>query len=156
MTENKQYTRQVARRIFSDALNEVDMVERDPEDEYAPQFVRLSTGELVSRIFLVGALTDCQDIGTDTPFFKLRVSDPHGIFNCTAGQYSPIQVQNMLDEIEVPCFVSITGKLKPREYNEKIYCDVSIESINVVDSGTYDHWVAETEQQTEARRDSNV
>jgi len=133
MTEKQLYKREIAYRLFSDELKDVEILERE-DDEYSVQYVKTYTGAKISRLFFVGAIIYCEDIGNDTPFWKLRV-------------------QNMVEDIEVPCFVSIVGKVKPREYNEKIYCDVAIESITVVSEATYDHWIAETESQTSARRE---
>jgi len=155
MTEKQLYKREIAYRLFSDELKDVEILERE-DDEYSVQYVKTYTGAKISRLFFVGAIIYCEDIGNDTPFWKLRVSDPKGIFNCIAGQYSPAQVQNMVEDIEVPCFVSIVGKVKPREYNEKIYCDVAIESITVVSEATYNHWISETEEYTREREASNV
>lgn len=148
MTE-KQYTREVAYRIFSDELMKATIVERE-DDEYAPNYVRIPSGTLVNRVYVVGALIDLDDIGTDSEYWKLIVSDPKGTFHAYVGDYQPIALAGIRD-IEVPAFVAMVCKIKSNDYNERTFFNLVPESINVVDEATYDHWVSETERLTEAR-----
>lgn len=149
------YKRQVSYRVFSDALKSATVVPKGDE-EYAVQYTKLSTGHKINRIFVVGTLTNLEDVGTDTAFFRLRISDPKGTFSANIGQYSPAQAQNTIQSMKVPCFVAIVGKVKPREYNENTYFDIAIESINEVDAATYDRWVDETAELTKERQENNV
>ena len=153
MTENK-YKREVAYRITSDTMKELVVIPRDAEDEYAPQYFALPDGTKINRVFIVGTLIELEDVGSDVPFWRARVSDKAGHFNVNAGQYSPVHVQNVVETLEVPCFVSIVGKIKSREYEDRFYFVVAAESINVVDEKTYNHWIAETEDQTAARMET--
>jgi len=148
------YNREVAYRMYSTEIRDLEVVPRSDED-YATQYFRLKTGELVNRIFLVGTLLECEDIGTDIPFWKLKISDPKGVFHANIGQYSPIQVQNTVEDLEYPCFVAIVAKIKSHEYNERMQFNLAVESINKVDSRTYDLWCAETERLTKERQDNN-
>lgn len=149
MTE-KQYIRQVAVRIFSDGFEGAEVVERDADDMYAPQYTKLKTGELISRVFVCGVLTQVDDIGTDTPYHKLVVSDPKGTFRAYVGQYQEIALASM-DDIVAPCYVAIVAKVKPNEYAEKMFFNLAPESINVIEEATYNHWVDETEKHTADR-----
>ena len=144
------YKREVACRCFSDDLKDVKVLDRSDE-EYAPQYVLTASGATVNRVFIVGTLLEIDDIGSGEPFWKLRISDPKGVFIANIGQYSPIQAQDAADSLEAPCFVSVVAKVKPNEYNEKVSGQLAIESINVVDAETYDRWCAETEELTKAR-----
>ena len=103
------YNREVAHRIFSDALKTATVVPRS-EEQFAVQYTKLATGHLVNRIFVAGTLTIKEDYGSDQPFWGLKISDPHGSFSATIGQYSPQLAQNMIEDLEVPCFVAVTGK----------------------------------------------
>lgn len=147
------YTREVAYRIFSDALKTATVVPRGDE-EYATQYVKLRTGEHVNRVFVCGTLTELDDVGTDTPFWRMRISDPKGHFDATIGQYSPVQAQNAIENIDVPSFVAVVGKIKSREYEDRTYFTIAVESITEVDEKTYDFWVNETEEHTKARQES--
>lgn len=149
MTEQQRYKREVAYRVFSDELSSATEVEKGDE-EYAVNYVRLPTGELVNRVFVVAALIDKEDVGTDSEYWKLIVSDPKGTFHAYIGDYQSIALA-AIENIEVPTFVAMVCKLKTNIYNEKLFVNLAPESINVVDSETYDHWVAETETATAAR-----
>jgi len=149
MAENT-YKREVSHRVFSEDLKDVEIVEREDE-QFAAQYVITASGAKVNRVFIVGTLLNIEDIGTESTFWKLRISDPTGVFNANIGMYSPTQAQDMAERLEAPAFVAVVGKLKPQEYNDKIYCQVAIESITEVDVETYDRWVAETEELTKAR-----
>lgn len=151
MTEN-QYKREVAFRIFSDELRNAETVERE-DNEYAPQYVRIPTGELVNRVFVCGALIDIDDVGTgDSEYWKLIVSDPKGTFHAYVGEYQSIALA-AIENIEVPSFVAMVCKIKSNVYNEQTYFNLAPESINTIDEATYDRWVLETSTQTEARSD---
>ena len=147
MTE--QYKREVAYRIFSDELRDSVALEKGGE-EYAAQFVLTPTGAKANRIFVVGTLTEKEDIGTDSAYFKLVIADPKGTFKAYIGMYQEEALASIAN-IEPPCFVAVTAKIKPNEYNENVYFNLAPESINVVDEATYDIWTKETEYQTAAR-----
>ena len=149
MTENK-YKREVAWRIFSDDLKAVTILEK-ADEEYAAQYVQTASGAKVNRCFIVGTLIDLDDIGTGTPFWKLRISDPKGLFTANIGQYSPAQAQDMVENLDYPCYVAIVGKIKSHEHEDTVYSSIAVESITVVDVDVYDHWVEETERLTKER-----
>jgi len=149
MTENM-YKREIAWRVFSDDLKNVEIVER-ADEEFAPSFVITASGARVNRVFIVGTLLNIEDVGSGEPFWKLRISDPKGIFNANIGQYSPIQPQDMAESLEAPTFVAIVAKVKPNSFNDKVSGQLAVESITVVDTKTYDRWVDETTNLTKAR-----
>lgn len=152
MTEQT-YKREVAIRLFSDELMKAEIVERE-EGEFAPQYVRLPSGILVNRVFVCGALIEKEDVGTDSEYWKLVVSDPKGSFRAYIGMYQGSAL-SAINDIEVPSFVSMVCKVKYSEYNDKLYFSLAPESINVIDEPTYDRWIAETEEQTAARMEED-
>lgn len=149
MTEQR-YKREVAHRIFSDELKGVEIVER-ADEEYAPQYTRLSTGHLVNRVLICGALIEKEDVGNDSEYWKLVISDPKGTFRAYIGEYQPNALA-AIDKIEVPSFVSAVCKIKSNEYNDKTFFHLAPEYITEVDEKTYDHWIVETEKYTDDRR----
>lgn len=148
------YKREVAYRVFSEDIKNLLVVPRE-DDEYATQYFELPTGHLINRVFLCGALIDKQDIGTDTPFYNLKISDIKGMIEANVGQYSPAVAQIVAENIEFPCFVAVIGKIKSREYNEKVYFGIAAESITEIDEAAYERWIAETEVHTIERQDSS-
>ncbi|MGP8321964.1 MAG: RPA family protein [Methanosarcinaceae archaeon] len=142
------YFREVAKRIFAQEFRESNLTFKDGEDQYAPQYLLTPTGAKVNRMFIVGTLTEKEDIGTDSEYWRGRVSDPTGSFLVYAGQYQPEAAQ-VLVECEAPAFVAIVGKQSTYTTDEgDVLTSVRPESIQVVDGNTRDLWVLDTAMQT--------
>ncbi|WP_158058398.1 RPA family protein [Halorussus halophilus] len=141
--------REVARRVFAGEFNDSTHTFKESDEERAPVYALLPTGERANRIFFVGTLTETEDIGDDSEYWQGRVVDPNGDpFFVYAGQYQP-EAASMLRELEPPAYVAITGK--PRTYEtDDGNTNVSVrpESITEVDAATRDRWVAETAERT--------
>ncbi|WP_254272747.1 RPA family protein [Haloarcula marina] len=142
-------TREVAQRVFAREFNDASYTFQESDDERAPRYALLPTGERANRVFLVGTLTETEDVGEDSEYWQGRVVDPNGdTFFMYAGQYQP-DAASMLRELEPPAYVAVVGK--PRTYEtEEGDVNVSIrpESISKVDEATRDRWVAETAERT--------
>ncbi|HML26433.1 MAG TPA: DNA-binding protein, partial [Methanomethylovorans sp.] len=100
------YTREVARRIFAQEFRESNLTFKDGNDQYSPQYLFTPTGAKVNRMFIVGTLTEKEDIGSESEYWRGRVSDPTGSFFIYAGQYQPEAAQ-VLSECDTPEFVAI-------------------------------------------------
>ncbi|MBP1909247.1 RPA family protein [Methanolobus bombayensis] len=138
------YTREVARRIFAQEFRESNLTFKDGDDQYAPQYLLTPTGAKVNRVFIVGTLIEKEDIGTDSEYWRGRVTDPTGSFLIYAGQYQPEAAQ-VLAECETPAFVAVVGKPSTYTTNEgDVLTSVRPESLHVVDGETRDMWVIET------------
>jgi len=142
-------TREVARRVFASEFNDASYTFKESDDERAPVYVLLPTGERANRVFLVGTLTETEDVGEDSEYWQGRVVDPNGdTFFMYAGQYQP-DAASMLRELEPPAYVAVVGK--PRTYETDdgdVNVSVRPESISQVDEATRDRWVVETAQRT--------
>ena len=141
-------TREVARRVFAREFNDAGYTFKESDDERAPLYLLLPTGERANRVFIAGTLTEKEDVGEDSEYWRGRVVDPTGTFFVYAGQYQP-EAASMLRELEPPAYVSIVGK--PRTYETDdgtINVSVRPESINVVTADTRDRWVVETARRT--------
>lgn len=140
--------RQVARRVFSSEFNQATYTFRESDEERAPIFALLPTGVSANRVFVVGTLTETEDVGGDEEYWRGRVVDPIGTFFVYAGQYQASEMET-LREADTPLYVAITGK--PRVY-ETDDGDVNVslrpESIAAVDDGTRQRWVVETAERT--------
>jgi RPA family protein len=145
-------TREVARRVFAREFNDATYTFKESDDERAPNFSLLPTGQKANRIFLVGTLTETEDIGEDSEYWQGRVVDPNGgRFYMYAGQYQP-DAASMLRELEPPEYVAVVGKPRTYETDEgDVNVSVRPESISVVDEATRDHWVVETAERTVGR-----
>jgi len=149
------FSREVARRIFAEELRNSTLAFRDGEDQhqYAPQYLLTPTGARCNRVFLVGTLTEREDIGGDTEYWRGRVIDPTGSILVYAGQYQPEAAQAIAN-IEPPAFVAVVGK--PNLYQTEdgsIIISVRIEAIQKVDEATRNRWIIDTARRTKERLD---
>lgn len=143
--------REVARRVFAGEFNSATYTFKESDDERAPVYLLLPTGERANRVFVVGTLTETEDIGDDSEYWRGRIVDPTGTFFVYAGQYQP-EAAAVLRELEAPRYVAVTGK--PRTYDtDEGTTTVSVrpESITPVDEATRDQWVVETAERTLGR-----
>ena len=142
-------SREVARRVFAREFNDASYTFKESDDERAPVYLLLPTGERANRIFLVGTLTETEDVGEDSEYWQGRVVDPNGdTFFMYAGQYQP-DAASMLRELEPPAYVSVVGKPRTYETDDgEVNVSVRPESITTVDEATRDRWVVETAERT--------
>ncbi|WP_276257566.1 RPA family protein [Haloglomus litoreum] len=141
-------TREVARRAFAREFNDAGYTFKESEDDRAPLYALLPTGERANRVFVVGTLMETEDVGDESEYWRGRIVDPTGTFFTYAGQYQP-EAAAALRELETPAFVAIVGKPRTYETDEgDIRVSLRPESITVVDQATRDRWVVETAERT--------
>ncbi|AZH24691.1 RPA family protein [Haloplanus aerogenes] len=141
-------TREVARRVFAREFNDASHTFKESDDERAPVYLLLPTGERANRVFLVGTLTEKEDVGEDDEYWRGRIVDPTGTFFVYAGQYQP-DAASTLRELEPPAYVAVVGKPRTYETDDgSVNVSVRPESITAVDSTTRDRWVVEAAQRT--------
>jgi len=153
MAENGSgYVREVAHRVFAAELKESNLQTKEGQDEqYPKQYLITPTGAKCNRIFIVGTLTETENVGTDSDFWRGRIVDPTGAFYVTAGQYQPEAAQ-VLAKTAPPEFIAVIGK--PTIFTTKdgnVLTSIRAESIHVVDAATRDRWVIETANLTAKR-----
>ncbi len=144
MADNNGFTREVAHRLFAVELKESNLQVKEGQDQFSPQYLITPTGAKVNRVFVVGVLTEKEDVGTDSEFWRGRIVDPTGAFFVTAGQYQPEAAQ-ILSRTTPPEFVAVIGK--PTAYTTKegnVLTSIRAESMHVVDAATRDRWVVDT------------
>jgi hypothetical protein len=147
------FSREVARRIFAEELKSSNYSFRDGEDQhqYAPSYLLTPTGAKCNRVFLVGTLTEKDDIGGDTEYWRGRVVDPTGSILIYAGQYQPEAAQ-ILAGLETPCFVAVVGKPNLYQTDDgNIIISIRAESISRVDEFTRNQWILDTARRTMER-----
>ena len=146
--------REVAQRVFAAEFNDATYTFRESDDDRAPVYVLLPTGAKANRVFVVGTLTETQDVGTDDEYWQGRIVDPTGTFFVYAGQYQP-EAAGMLRETEPPAFVAVVGK--PRTYEtDDGGMNVSLrpEHLTMADETARHRWVIETAERTLDRLDA--
>jgi RPA family protein len=142
-------TREVARRVFAREFNDATYTFKESDDELAPMYALLPTGERANRVFVVGTLTQTEDVGQDSEIWQGRIVDPDGgTFFTYAGQYQP-DAASALRELEPPEYVSVVGKPDTFETdNGSVNVSMRPESITAVDEATRNRWVVETAERT--------
>jgi RPA family protein len=142
-------TREVARRVFAREFNDATYTFKESDDDRAPVYVLLPTGQRANRVFVAGTLTETEDVGEDSEYWQGRVVDPNGdTFFTYAGQYQP-DAASMLRELEPPEYVAVVGKPRTYETDDgEVNVSIRPESINRVDETTRDRWVVEAAERT--------
>lgn len=143
-----QYIREVAYRVFAQEFRDSNLSFKDSNDQYSPQYLLTPTGAKINRMFVVGTLTEKEDIGSDAEYWRARVVDPTGAFLIYAGQYQPEAAQVMAG-LEAPQYIAIVGKPSTFQTEDgTVLTSIRPESIHVVDAATRDRWVVETAERT--------
>jgi len=146
--------REVAQRAFAREFNDATHTFRESDDDRAPVYVLLPTGAKANRVFVVGTLTETEDVGSDDEYWQGRIVDPNGdTFFVYAGQYQP-EAAGMLRETEPPAFVGLVGKPRTYETDDgKVNVSLRPEHLTIVDEATRNRWVTETAKRTLERID---
>ena len=145
------YVREIAHRIFAAEFRDSNMQVKDGQDQYSPQYLLTPTGAKINRIFVVGTLTEKEDVGTEAQFWRGRIVDPTGASFVYAGQYQPEAAQ-VLAKTTPPEFIAVIGKPSTYTTNEgNVITSIRPESLQIVDAATRDRWVVDTAKHTLAR-----
>jgi RPA family protein len=139
--------REVAYRLFAAEYEDADYSYSESDEDRAPNYVITPTGARVNRLFVVGVLTEIEQVSDDV--LRGRVVDPTGAFVLYAGQYQPDE-QAFLESAQTPTFVAVTGKARTfqPEDSDQVFTSVRPESINEVDADTRDRWNVQAAEQT--------
>jgi RPA family protein len=142
-------TREVARRVFAREFNDATYTFKESDDDRAPLYALLPTGERANRVFVVGTLTETEDVGNDSEYWQGRIVDPDGgTFFTYAGQYQP-DAASMLRDLEPPEYVAVVGKPRTFETDDgEVNVSMRPESITVVDESVRNRWVVEAAERT--------
>lgn len=139
--------REVAWRIFAHEFN-ISTLHIIEGEERAPNYIITPTGVKCNRLFIVGVVTEVENIGQDNNLWRARVADPTGVFTVYAGQYQP-EAAIFLSELQVPAYVAIVGKARKYEPGDgSVYVSVRPEEINHADEKQRDRWVLDTAERT--------
>ena len=139
--------REIAWRIFAHEFN-ISNLHITEGDERAPNYIITPTGVKCNRLFIIGVITEVENIGKDNNLWRARIADPTGVFTLYAGQYQP-EAAIFLSELEVPAYVALVGKARKYEPEDgNVYLSVRPEEINAADEKQRDMWIIETAERT--------
>ena len=139
--------REVAWRVFAWEFNRSNL-HISEGDERAPNYIITPTGVKCNRLFIVGVVTEVENIGKDNTLWRGRVADPTGVFTVYAGQYQP-ESAIFLSELNIPAYVAVVGKARKFEPEDgNVYTSVRPKEINNADEKLRDRWVLDTAERT--------
>ncbi len=139
--------REIAWRIYAHEFNMSNLYVSDG-DERAPNYIITPTGVKCNRLFIIGVVTEVENIGKDNNLWRARIADPSGVFTVYAGQYQP-EAAIFLSELHVPAYIALVGKARKYEPEDgAVYLSVRPEEINASDEKQRDRWVLETAERT--------
>lgn len=146
--------RELAWRIFAGEYADASL-EHSTDGERAPSYVITPLGAKVNRLFLVGVVTDVEDVGGEgQPMWRARLSDPTGVYHVYAGQYQP-EASAALSRITPPAFCAIMGKARTYSPEEGVlYTSVRPEMVKIVDAKLRDYWILECARGMKRRIDA--
>lgn len=139
--------REVAWRIFAHEFNRSNLFTSEG-DERAPNYIITPTGVKCNRLFIVGVVTEVENIGKENNLWRARIADPTGVFTVYAGQYQP-EAAIFLSGLQVPAYAAVVGKARKYEPEDgSVYISVRPEEINAADEKLRDRWVLDTAERT--------
>lgn len=142
--------RETAWRVFAGEYND-STVEIKGNGEMSPSYVVTPLGAKINRLFIIGVLTDTENISEQGELLRAHVSDPTGVFTLYSGQYQQ-DATDALSNIEVPAFVAIIGKSRTYTPEEgTLYVSIRPEKIIEVNAQIRDRWILETCKNTKDR-----
>lgn len=151
MADQVRNKREVAWRVFAREYNASKHVIKKDE-EMAPSYVLSPLGSMANRVFVAGVVTEIDNMGSDNdPFWRVRVTDPTGVFYLSAGQYQP-EAAKAIAKLNIPSFVCVLGKT--RTYTPEggsMYVSILPESIVEIGRETRDLWILDTVKKTQER-----
>lgn len=142
--------REAAWRVFAGEYND-SSIEIKGDGEKKPSYVVTPLGAKVNRLFIIGVLTDVENVSEDSDLVRAHISDPTGVFTLYSGQYQQ-SATDALRDIEVPAFVAVVGKAKTYIPEEgTLYVSIRPENVIEVDADVRDRWILETCKSTKER-----
>jgi len=142
--------RETAWRVFAGEYND-STVEIKGEGDMAPSYIVTPLGAKINRMFIIGVLTDVENISEGGDLVRAHISDPTGVFTLYSGSYQK-DITDALSNIEVPAFVAVVGKVRTYTPEEgTLFVSVRPEKIMEVSADTRDKWILETCQNTRDR-----
>ncbi|MGI0150196.1 MAG: RPA family protein, partial [Thermoplasmata archaeon] len=146
--------REVAWRLFASEYNDATL-EAEGGGERPPSYIVTPLGARVNRVFVVGVITDVENVGTDLqPMWRARVSDPSGTFHVYAGQYQP-EAASAMSKLKPPVFGAIVGKSRIYSPQEgTTYTSIRPETVKAVDESVRDFWILEACRSLRKRLDA--
>ena len=132
--------------MFAYELNKSTLQVKE-DDESSPSYVISPTGAKINRIFVVGVLTEVENVRSSEDLWRARIADPTGTFTVYAGKYQP-EAAAFLAQAEVPQFVAVLGRARLYTREETSYVSIWSKEINPTTETARNNWVITTAERT--------
>lgn len=145
--------REPAKRVFARELIVSDHTFREEDDEKAPNYLLLASGEKANRVLMAGVATEKEEIGENEEYWKMRLSDTESTcLNYISPTYQP-EAMNVLSSIQPPQNVAVVGKPDTFSYEDddgetQTITSLKPETILPITSETREYWIKETVEHT--------
>jgi RPA family protein len=133
-------------RVFAYELNKSTLQVKE-DDENGPSYVISPTGAKINRIFVVGVLTEVENVRSSEDLWRARIADPTGTFTVYAGKYQP-EAAAFLAQADVPQFVAVLGRARLYARDEASYVSIWSKEINPTTETVRNNWVITTAERT--------
>jgi RPA family protein len=146
--------REVAWRVFAKEYSDSDF-QFSEGGERSPSYVVTPLGAKINRLFVVGVITDIDNVGSDDqPMWRARLSDPTGVYTLSAGLYQP-EAARALSGIEPPTFAAVMGRTRVYSPEEgTLYLSIRPEMVRVANDSVRDYWTLECCKSLRTRLDA--
>jgi len=141
MSQDRTFKRPSVTKIpIAELTRTTHALPRGPE-QYDAQTYFSPTGRTISKVMICGTAIEKEDVGNDSSKWRVRISDPSGTVQVYASMYQP-EAAAVTAQINIPCFVSVVGKLHIYEPEEGSHI-VSIrpDSVTIIDGKTRDDFI---------------
>jgi RPA family protein len=148
--------REPAWRVLSGEINASKHILKSSNSK-EPNYVLTPLGAKINRVYIVGEAFEVEDMGNEgRSFFRIKVSDPTGIFYLAVGEYQPSAL-GTLRNIEIPSCIAVVGKLKSYEpENGGLYLSIRPEYIYPANPEIRDCWLFTAVQSLKSRLEAVV
>jgi len=142
--------RETAWRLFAGEYND-SKLEIKGDGEKTPSYLITPLGSKVNRLFIVGVLTDVENVSEGGDFVRAHISDPTGVFTLYSGQFQQDSTDDLLN-IDVPAFVAVVGKIRTYTPDDgDIYVSIKPEIVREVTADMRSQWIIDTCKHTKHR-----
>jgi RPA family protein len=133
-------------RIFAYEFNKSTLQLKE-EDGSGPTYVISPTGAKINRLFVVGVLTEVENVRANEDLWRARVADPTGSFTVYAGKYQSEGASFFANAV-VPQFVSVLGRARLYTREDTSYASIWSNEIHNTTETVRNNWVMTTAERT--------
>lgn len=141
-------TRCIARRAFAAEYRDATYRFTEEDDDRAPRYQLLPTGQRANRLFIVGPLIE---VTTSDDHSRGRVADPSGTVRILVDEEETPSIHKRIQTIELPEYVSVAGKTRRYEAEGTTFTNLRVEQLTVTSEQTQRRWILDTARQTAKR-----